>query len=110
MARIPGSARTSPSELVKPVKRLAQAQARKYVGMVLKDKWQIEEPIGSGGMAQVYAARHRNGRRCAIKFMRPELMLDPGLVGRFPELAVALEPDYHPNFVIRGLTALHLNG
>ncbi|MDO8389597.1 MAG: cytochrome P450 [Actinomycetota bacterium] len=33
-----------------------------------------------------------------------------GLALRFPELAVAVEPEYHPNFVIRGLTALHLNG
>lgn len=31
-----------------------------------------------------------------------------GLVRRFPELALAEEPSYQPNFVIRGLRALHL--
>jgi cytochrome P450 len=31
-----------------------------------------------------------------------------GLVRRFPDLEMVAEPTYHPNFVIRGLTALHL--
>ncbi len=31
-----------------------------------------------------------------------------GLAARFPDLALAEEPTYHPTFVIRGLTALHL--
>jgi cytochrome P450 len=31
-----------------------------------------------------------------------------GLAARFPRLSVAVEPDYHPNFVIRGLTGLQL--
>ena len=31
-----------------------------------------------------------------------------GLAARFPNLSLAAEPDYHPNFVIRGLTGLHL--
>lgn len=32
-----------------------------------------------------------------------------GLAARFPSLQLAAEPTYEPNFVIRGLTALHLN-
>jgi cytochrome P450 len=31
-----------------------------------------------------------------------------GLVRRFPNLEMAVEPTYHPNFVIRGLTGLQL--
>ncbi len=31
-----------------------------------------------------------------------------GLARRFPDLLLAEEPSYHPNFVIRGLTALRL--
>lgn len=31
-----------------------------------------------------------------------------GLVQRFPGLTLAEQPDYQPNFVIRGLQALHL--
>lgn len=40
------------------------------------------------------------------------LELDVGLtelVARFPQLALAAEPTYQPNFVIRGLEALHLD-
>lgn len=33
-----------------------------------------------------------------------------GLAARFPEIEMTAEPEYHPNFVIRGLTALHLTG
>ena len=33
-----------------------------------------------------------------------------GLSSRFPALKLAEEPTYHPNFVIRGLTALRLEG
>jgi cytochrome P450 len=33
-----------------------------------------------------------------------------GLVRRFPNLEMAVEPTYHPNFVIRGLTGLQLAG
>lgn len=33
-----------------------------------------------------------------------------GLVERFPNLALVDEPTYHPTFVIRGLTGLHLSG
>lgn len=33
-----------------------------------------------------------------------------GLAQRFPKLKLAQEPTYHPNFVIRGLTALRLEG
>jgi cytochrome P450 len=32
-----------------------------------------------------------------------------GIAERFPNLALADEPVYHPNFVIRGLTALQLS-
>ena len=31
-----------------------------------------------------------------------------GIATRFPELALAAEPGYHPTFVIRGLNALRL--
>ncbi|MDO8361877.1 MAG: cytochrome P450 [Actinomycetota bacterium] len=33
-----------------------------------------------------------------------------GLAARFPDIRMTAEPEYHPNFVIRGLTALHLAG
>lgn len=42
------------------------------VGTTLLDKWTLDELIGVGGTAQVFAARHRNGHRVAIKVLRPE--------------------------------------
>jgi eukaryotic-like serine/threonine-protein kinase len=53
------------------------------VGAVLDGKWTLERAIGSGGMARVYSARHRNGRRVAIKILRPELSIEPRLLPRF---------------------------
>jgi serine/threonine-protein kinase len=43
------------------------------VGSVLGDKWTLERLLGIGGMAAVYAARHRNGARAAVKVLHPEL-------------------------------------
>jgi serine/threonine protein kinase len=62
---------------------LAHAQAARRIGTVLCGKWRIDGVIGMGGMAQVYAATHRNGRRVAVKMMRPELAVEPSLVERF---------------------------
>jgi len=42
------------------------------VGRVLGGKWRLDGLIGMGGMASVYAATHRNGRRAAIKLLSPE--------------------------------------
>ena len=81
------------------VHRLAQAQARKYVGTVVKGKWEIEALLGTGGMAHVFAARHRNGRGVAIKCMRPELMLERALVERFLREGYVANKIAHPGAV-----------
>jgi eukaryotic-like serine/threonine-protein kinase len=48
-----------------------RAEAR--IGSVLDEKWTLERLLGSGGMGAVYAARHRNGARAAVKILHPEL-------------------------------------
>jgi serine/threonine-protein kinase len=60
---------------------LALAKAR--LGAVLKDRWQLEQVIGVGGMAAVYAARHRNGARAAIKLLHGPLSEDVVVRERF---------------------------
>lgn len=40
---------------------------------MLDEKWTLERILGSGGMGAVYAARHRNGARAAVKVLHPEL-------------------------------------
>ncbi|MFO0735241.1 MAG: serine/threonine-protein kinase [Labilithrix sp.] len=44
---------------------------RQRVGTVLHDKWTLERLIGVGGMGAVYAARHRNGAKAAVKIFSP---------------------------------------
>jgi eukaryotic-like serine/threonine-protein kinase len=53
------------------------------VGRLLADKWRIERLLGVGGMSAVYAARHRNGNRVAIKVLRPELAANEATRLRF---------------------------
>lgn len=47
-------------------------RAEERVGTVLADKWTLERLLGVGGMGAVYAARHRNGARAAVKLLHPE--------------------------------------
>jgi serine/threonine-protein kinase len=49
-----------------------ELEAQRLVGMVLSGKWTLDALIGMGGMASVYAATHRNGRRAAIKLLNAE--------------------------------------
>ena len=58
-------------------------RAQKRVGAVLDEKWTLEHLIGAGGMGAVYAARHRNGARAAVKILHPELARLPDVRERF---------------------------
>ncbi len=84
---------------VELVQRSAEAKANKRVGSVLKGKWKVERLLGAGGMAHVFAARHRNGRRVAIKCMRPELTSEPELVERFLREGYVANKIEHPGAV-----------
>ncbi|MBX3188301.1 MAG: serine/threonine protein kinase [Labilithrix sp.] len=57
--------------------------AQRRVGSVLHEKWTLERILGSGGMGAVYAARHRNGARAAVKVLHPELARRPDVRERF---------------------------
>jgi serine/threonine-protein kinase len=48
-------------------------RAEERVGELLCQRWRLEELLGVGGAASVYAAKHRNGNRVAIKMLHPEL-------------------------------------
>ena len=61
--------------------RVRLAEAR--VGTVLKQKWHLDQLLGVGGMAAVYAATHRNKKRVAIKMLHAELSLDEAIRKRF---------------------------
>src|SRR5579863_6770370 len=57
--------------------------AQKRVGTVIKEKYRLLGLIGSGGMASVYEAVHRNGHRVAIKMLHPHLSINADLRARF---------------------------
>jgi serine/threonine-protein kinase len=77
----------------------ADARARARVGTTLKEKWRIDALLGQGGMATVYAATHRNGKRAAIKVLNPEIAAVPDLVSRFLREGYVANKVDHPGAV-----------
>ena len=69
-------------------------------GMVIRDKYEIVEKLGAGGMATVYRARHLvfNELR-AIKVVSSRMMEDENFLKRFRNEAVITRKLQHPNAV-----------
>ncbi|WP_374928329.1 protein kinase [Kytococcus sedentarius] len=66
----------------------------------LSDRYDVEEPLGHGGMADVVAATDtRLGRRVAVKILREDLARDPAFVRRFESEALAAARLNHPGIV-----------
>lgn len=57
--------------------------AQRRVGTCLRGKWTLDELLGVGGMAAVYAATHRNGSRVAVKILHPLLSANADARKRF---------------------------
>jgi serine/threonine protein kinase len=74
-------------------------RARARLGMVLQDKWTLEAVLGTGGMAAVYAARHRNGKRVAVKMLHSDVSHDPDVVRRFLQEGYAANTIAHEGAV-----------
>lgn len=66
---------------------------------MLDDKWTLERLLGVGGMAAVYAARHRNGARAAIKVLHPHLSRYKEVRERFQREGYAANQVDHPGAV-----------
>jgi eukaryotic-like serine/threonine-protein kinase len=75
------------------------ARARRRLGTVLKDRWTLEAVLGIGGMGTVYSARHRNGKRVAIKMLHSQLSLEPTVRGRFLREGYVANAVGHPGAV-----------
>ncbi|HYP25772.1 MAG TPA: protein kinase [Blastocatellia bacterium] len=70
------------------------------VGTTLADKYDIEEHLGSGGMCDVYRARHKYmGKEVAVKVLRPELAAHSKITERFEQEAKAASRISHPNAI-----------
>ena len=71
-----------------------------FVGRTLDEKYLVEEPLGAGGMGEVYRARHLSmDRPVAIKFLHQRLVEDEAARGRFHTEARAAVKLRHPNAV-----------
>ena len=74
-------------------------EAQRLVGTVLSGKWTLDSLIGMGGMASVYAATHRNGRRVAIKLLSPEFSQNVQIRERFLREGYVANRIGHPGVV-----------
>jgi serine/threonine-protein kinase len=57
--------------------------ARARLGTLLRDRWHLDELLGVGGMAAVYGATHRQGKRVAIKMLHAKLQHHAEVKQRF---------------------------
>jgi serine/threonine-protein kinase len=73
--------------------------ARAKVGQLLRGKWHLDALIGAGGMATVYAATHRNGKRGAVKILHRELADNENARTRFLQEGYAANKVNHPGAV-----------
>ena len=98
--RVVGTLASMPNaqeDLTYDEERLRRAGER--VGELLSGRWHLDSLIGVGGMASVYAATHRNGKRVAIKILHPELSTDAGVKQRFIDEGYVANQVNHPGTV-----------
>ena len=71
-----------------------------YPGIILEERYELQEQVGSGGMAVVYRAMdNRLNRLVAVKIMRPELAKNEKFRARFQIESRAIAKLSHPNIV-----------
>ena len=70
------------------------------IGMMLGDRYEILEKIGTGGMSDVYKARcHKLNRFVAVKVLKQEFSENANFVSKFRVEAQAAAGLMHPNIV-----------
>lgn len=70
------------------------------IGVMLQNRYEILEMVGSGGMSEVYKAKcHKLNRLVGIKVLKSEFTSDAGFVSKFKMEAQAAAGLSHPNIV-----------
>jgi serine/threonine-protein kinase len=75
------------------------SEALSHIGTVLKGKYRLDSVIGSGGVATVYAATHRNKKRFAIKMLHREFSAHDDVRAGFLREGYAANSVGHPGVV-----------
>jgi len=71
-----------------------------HAGDLIQSRYELTEPLGQGGMAEVWQAQDSHlGRPVAIKFLARRLATDPEFLVRFFSEAQAVAGISHPNVV-----------
>ncbi|HEX8796059.1 MAG TPA: serine/threonine-protein kinase [Polyangiaceae bacterium] len=82
-----------------PASQTSDQDALAREGTVLNEKWTLVRLLGIGGMGAVYAARHRNGARAAVKILHPEYSRHKEVRERFRREGYASNKVAHPGVV-----------
>lgn len=70
------------------------------IGMIIGDRYEILERIGTGGMSDVYKAKdHKLNRHVAVKVLKQEFSENTNFVSKFRVEAQAAASLMHPNIV-----------
>ncbi len=70
------------------------------IGMIIADRYEIMEKVGTGGMSDVYRARdHKLNRLVAVKVLKQEFSENANFVSKFRVEAQAAAGLAHPNIV-----------
>ncbi|PRP97100.1 Serine/threonine-protein kinase Pkn1 [Enhygromyxa salina] len=95
------SASAAASEAWSPPPRdVALEEEEPLFGVVLGDRYRIDEHIGSGGMGLIYKATHLLiGRKLAIKVLRQRFAQQEEIAKRFAQEARLASSVKHPNVV-----------
>ena len=87
------------TQAVEPEDTPGISRARARLGTLLQEKWTLDSLLGVGGMAAVYGATHRNGKRVAIKMLHSELSHDEEIRQRFLQEGYAANAIQHDGAV-----------
>ena len=77
----------------------ALTDRERRVNTTIGAAWTLEAVVGEGATAIVYAARHTQGRRAAIKILRRELAADAEIRRRFDREVELGRSVRHPNVI-----------
>jgi serine/threonine-protein kinase len=83
-------------EPLKSVEDELTRRAKGRVGQTVRGRWRLDSLLGMGGMAAVYAATHRNGKRVAVKMLHTELSASAEVKQRFIDEGYAANRVGHP--------------